>query len=219
MRLLELFSGTGSVGKPWREKGHEVISLDTDCRYSPELCEDILTLDYCKLLTPDVIWVSPPCDQYSRARTRAKKPRNLALADSLVVKAIEIINFFTRLNSNLIWFIENGDSTLLWGREISRDLQNFAILDYCQYNGPGYRKRTKVAYSDNLQWTPRPLCNPLTCPQCVDGRHLLTAQQGPGKKGGIRNIDDQCSLDQLHGLPLELCEEILRVCEEHGEHY
>jgi hypothetical protein len=28
MRLLEICSSTGSVGKPWRTAGHEVISLD-----------------------------------------------------------------------------------------------------------------------------------------------------------------------------------------------
>ena len=92
MKLLELFSGTGSVGKPWREAGHEVISVDIDPRYNPEICEDILQLSYCKLDIPDVIWASPDCSQYARCRTRAKTPPgNLALADSLVAKAIEII--------------------------------------------------------------------------------------------------------------------------------
>ncbi len=124
-----MFSGTGSVGKPWREAGHEVISVDIDPRYNPEICEDILRLSYCKLPTPDVIWASPPCDQYSRARTRAKHPRNLTLADSLVAKAIEIIAYFQELNPDLIWFIENGDTTLLWGREVARDLKTYVVLD------------------------------------------------------------------------------------------
>jgi len=217
MRLLELFSGTGSVGKPWREAGHEVISVDVDGTYNPEICEDILQLSYCKLPVPDVIWASPPCDQYARCRTRAKTPRNFKLADSLVAKAIEIIQYFQELNPGLMWFLENGDSTLLWGRKVGIGLTNYVILDYCQYGGPGYRKRTRIAHSDNLQWRPRPLCNPKTCSQVVDGRHILTAQQGPGKKNGVRtpSSQDKCSLDTLHGLPRELTVEILRVCQAH----
>ena len=114
MRLLNLFSGTDSVAIPWREKGHEVISVDIDPRYNPEICEDILQLSYCKLPTPDVIWASPPCDQYARCRTRAKTPRNFASADSLVSKA---------QNEGLLWCLENGDSALLWGRDVAKDLK------------------------------------------------------------------------------------------------
>ncbi len=65
--------------------------MDIDGRYNPEICGDIRQLSYRKLPTPDV-WASPPCDQY--ARCRAKKPRNYAVADSLVAKAIEIVKYF-----------------------------------------------------------------------------------------------------------------------------
>jgi hypothetical protein len=217
MRLLNLFSGTDSLVLPWRKKGHEVTSVDIDPRYNPEICEDILQLAYCKLPTPDVVWTSPDCSQYARCRTRAKHPRNLALADSLVAKAIEIITYFQELNPDLIWFIENGDSTMLWRRDVAKDLTNYAVLDYCQYNGPGYRKRTRLAFSENLRWVPRPLCKPKACSQCVGGKHILTAQQGPGKKNGTRTASrlDKCSLDTLHGLPRQLTEEILAVCQQH----
>jgi hypothetical protein len=97
MFLLELSSGTGSVGRPWREAGHEVVSVDIDGRLGAEIVEDILQISYCKLDVPSGIWASVPCDQYSRARTRGP-PRNLALADSLVAKTIEIIKFFQTQN-------------------------------------------------------------------------------------------------------------------------
>ena len=213
MRLLNLFSGTDSVAKPWRENGHDVISVDIDPRFNPEICDDILQIDYTTLPIPDVVWSSPPCDQYSRARTRAKTPRNLVLADSLAAKALEIIKHFQKLNPDLIWFVENGNSTMLWEREVSRDLKTYVVLDYCQYDGPGYRKRTRIAHSDNLHWTPRPLCDPKVCPQCVDGKHLVTAQRGPGKGKDYKT--DRCSLDMLHGLPRQLTEEILSICQNH----
>ena len=91
MKLLELFSGTGSVGEPFRNAGHDVVSVDINGR--ADITEDILQLSYCKLETPDVIWSSPPCENFSIARTRAKKPRNFALADALVSKTWEIIIF------------------------------------------------------------------------------------------------------------------------------
>ena len=216
MRLLELFSGTGSVGLPFRRNNHEVIAVDIDSRFGCEIQEDILQLDYTKLPTPDVIWASCPCDQYSPARTRAKTPRNLALADSLVARTLEIIEHFQKLNPALMWFIENGNTTMLWRRPVAKDLTKFVVLDYCQYNSPGYRKRTRIAHSENIAWALRKLCDPKTCPQCIDGKHLLTAQQGPGKlRDGKRRRHDTVGLDTLHGLPEELTHEILKVCENH----
>ncbi len=102
MKLLELFSGTCSVGMPWREAGHEVLSLDIDGRYNPEIVCDILHWSYCKCEVPDVIWASVPCEQYSRARTTGRRPRNFELADSLVAKASEIIQYFLRSNPALL---------------------------------------------------------------------------------------------------------------------
>ncbi len=133
MRLLELFSGTGSVGMPWREKGHEVIAVDIDNRYNPEICEDILQLSYVKLPIPDVIWASVPCEQYSRARTTGRRPRNFELADALAGRAWEIIQHFLKMNPNMLWYLENPDSSLLWGRDVATEFAPYARLDYCQY--------------------------------------------------------------------------------------
>ena len=214
MKFLNLFSGTGSVSTPWREAGHTVFDVDVDPTFGADYVGDILQWDYTALdFIPDVIWSSPPCDQYSRARTRARTPRNLALADRLVAKALEIIFYFVEKNPDLIWFLENGQSSLLWGREVARPLilGCFVDLDYCQY-GKLYRKRTRIAHSSNLMWKPRELCNPRTCHACVGGKHLKSAQRGPCK--GKHN--DVCTLDELHALPSELWTEILEVCQQHS---
>jgi hypothetical protein len=204
MKLLELFSGTGSVGFKWREH-HEVISVDIDGKFGPEIVTDILKWDHTLLdFRPDFIWASVPCEQYSIARTTAKTPRNLELADALVNKTLEIIKYFKNINPDLIWFIENPDSSLLWKRF---DFYQHVRLDYCQY-GAYYRKRTRIA--TNSKWIPRNLCNSKTCVRCVDGKHMQSAQRGPSKVGLVRMINDTCSLNKLHALPLELTDEILR---------
>ena len=91
--LLELFSGTQSVGQIFRQAGWDVTSIDNDPRTRPTFVADIGRIDL-EQLPPDVdmIWASPPCTQYSVARTTAKTPRDLAGADALVRATLEIID-------------------------------------------------------------------------------------------------------------------------------
>ena len=203
-RLLSLFSGTGAIERPFREAGWEVQSLDIDGSHGASVVADILEWDYSSEPPCDVLTAGVPCENYSIANTRGV--RKLGLADSLVRKTWEIIQHFLMLNPNLIWWIENPDSSMLWRRKVSEPFPHRVRLDFCQY-GALYRKRTKLA-TNVRGYVPRPLCNPKTCHACVDGKHTRTAQQGPG--GGRAN--DRCSVDQLHAYPAELCVEIFEHC-------
>ena len=90
MRLLELFSGTKSVGRAFEALGWEVTSLDADATTRPSICADIREWDY-RTYPPghfDLIWASPVCTEFSRALTR--RPRRLEDGDRLVLKTIEI---------------------------------------------------------------------------------------------------------------------------------
>ena len=128
MRILELFSGTGSIGNTFAEQGWEVISLDSDVKTDATIREDILTWDY-TVYPPghfDVIWASPCCTQYSCARRNAKTPRNLSLADSLVLRSKEIINYY----NPRVWFLENPQTGMLKDRPFMQDLP-YTDIDYC----------------------------------------------------------------------------------------
>ena len=105
MRLLELFSGTKSIGRSFQKRGWEVVSLDLTNEFNPTIQADILTWDYKSCYPPGyfmAIWASPCCTNYSRARTRGG-PRDLVGADKLVQKTLEIIAYFNAT----YYYIEN----------------------------------------------------------------------------------------------------------------
>ncbi len=61
MKILELFSGSGSIGDAFRSKRWEVVSLDLDPKTEADIHEDILKWDHtaCPVGEFDAIWASP----------------------------------------------------------------------------------------------------------------------------------------------------------------
>ncbi|MCR9103604.1 MAG: hypothetical protein NXI25_26905, partial [bacterium] len=91
MNLLELFSGTGSVGTIARSLGFNVISLDLK---NADINCDILEWNYKQFDKShfSCIWASPPCTEYSIAKRTGI--RNIEYANSIVLKTLEIIDYF-----------------------------------------------------------------------------------------------------------------------------
>ena len=121
MKLLELFKGTGSVGKVAVPFGYEVVSLDFDKKFQPDITTDILNWDYKKYhidhnYVPDFIWGSPPCQTFSPMVYRLKE-RVIRTAEpisdrakvgtQILHKLLEIIDYFKELNPKLLFCIEN----------------------------------------------------------------------------------------------------------------
>ena len=66
MRVLDLFSGLGGWAEPFRDRGHEVITLDNDPRFGCDITTDVRDFHPSTLpWRPDVVVASPPCERFS----------------------------------------------------------------------------------------------------------------------------------------------------------
>ena len=171
MRILELFSGTHSVGKVFKEHGYEVVSVDGDLTGSCPLGsgyesekhfqEDIMTWNYKQY--PEgyfkVITASPVCLWWSNIRScwigrkcKTIHPTDIItpehiMADiekygkPMVDKIFEIIEYF----KPEVWWIENPHTGKMknYISEKYPQYDTYYNVDYCKYCDWGYKKRTR----------------------------------------------------------------------------
>tara|TARA_R100000278_G_scaffold120960_1_gene103942 strand:- start:6440 stop:7147 length:708 start_codon:yes stop_codon:yes gene_type:complete len=182
IKVLELFSGTGSVGKVCKELEWDVVSVDMLLPADHQV--DIMDFDYKQYDKDyfDIIWASPPCTNYSQlkkcwyGRMLKGKIYNKEInnkeqdeADKLVLKSLEIINYF---NCEL-WFLENPQTGNLKNREIMKGIP-FYDVDYCMYSDWGYKKRTRI-WTNKKNWN-NLLCDGSgSCGNMINHKHKLNS--------------------------------------------
>ena len=176
-RLLELFSGTHSIGKVADELGFDVVSLDRDlgaeCPFGTgfvapkHIRADIMDWDYRQFPRGyfHVVTASPVCRVWSQLRDSwigrrlRGMTREFSKADirrdieeegqPMVDRLLEIMAYF-RPN---FWWIENPKMSRM--KFYLKDLPHHDV-DYCMYSDWGYRKGTRF-------WTNIPNFEPKTC--------------------------------------------------------
>ena len=180
MNVLELFSGTGSVGKVCHKLGWDTISVDLELPATHEC--DIMDFDY-KQYPKDyfsIVWGSPPCTDYSTLQncwlnrkkadgivyTREVMEDRMNHADKLVLKTFEIIEYF---NPEL-WCVENPATGRLKSREIMKDIP-FYDVSYCMYSDWGYEKKTRI-------WTNKKDWNNLVCDKSGSCGNMILIDNG-----------------------------------------
>lgn len=186
MNVLELFSGTGSVGKVCKRLDWNVVSVDMILPADHKV--DIMKFDYKQYPKDyfDIVWASPPCTNYSKLQdswlgrmkkgqiyTKEVQEEEMKQDDKLIEKTFEIIDYF----QPELWFVENPATSKMKDREIMKDKPNY-VVDYCMYSDWGYRKRTRI-------WTNKKDWNNLLC----DGKGTCGNMVGTLHKTNLGNTE------------------------------
>jgi hypothetical protein len=194
LRVLVLFSGSGSVEKAiqqlYPDVSLDIVSVDSSPKSPATNIIDIREFARTTLFdwNPgyfDIFWASPPCTEYSRAKSVGE--RNLELADTLVAATLACLIWC----KPRYWFIENPVG-MLATRPLMLPFQPYLqYVSYCRYGEP-VRKDTCI-------WTNAPVSKLRICRKwtlCatkqLHGHHLQTAQAGPTSKapgsGPAKNV-------------------------------
>ena len=206
MKALVLFKGTGSVDRSLEALGFEVDSLDIDRKCDATWTANIMDWQEWEQIEPgtyDFIWASCPCQQYSRARTTARTPRDLVGSDAVVARTLQIIQ---RLGPKG-WILENPATGLLKSREVVAGIP-WRDVCYCRYSDGirhTYRKPTRL-WGVLPTFHPRPMCTRKDpCPFSVSGQHPCCAQRFDGKNRIHHSLND------LYSMPQELTDNLARA--------
>jgi len=107
--MLDLFSGLGGASAAMKDRDWQVMTVDIDPAFSPDVVADIK--DYMRFagLSFDLVWASPPCDEFSReympwCKTGIDPSMKLIEA---IVRVIEQAN-------PRFWIIENTRGAVKW---------------------------------------------------------------------------------------------------------
>ena len=158
LRVLDLFSGTGSVAAVFRRQGYEVTTVDQDPKMKADVQVDILAWKYRKMFRPGefkIVFAAPPCTEYSQALT--SRPRDMEAADRLVKKTLEVIKYLRPEK----WFLENPSTGYLKTRGLLKGIAAVKV-DYCRFSPWGYQKPTQIW--GTVEGLKNVLCDSTACP-------------------------------------------------------
>lgn len=215
MKVLELFSGQGSVSKSFRERGHEVYRVDWSEKVEAELHADISKLttdDVIKLCggVPDVIWASPDCTTYSIATHRHRtlkegltpKTEYAAECDKTNIAMWKLIEELMELGTKY-YFVENPRGRMRHMPFIVGKPRK--AVAYCAYG----RKANAKGHEDKFIMKPTDIW---TNHKSEDFKYCPGTNES--HVHGVSNLADKRDYLSRGEMPKQLCDYIATISEE-----
>ena len=211
MKVLDLFAGTGSIGKAFKAKGHEVFSVEWNKDFKDiDLYIDISDLTAEQILSkfgrPDVIWASPDCATFSIAGISHHRRKNHVTGNLDPVS--DYAKFCDQVDKHVLqlikelqpkyYFIENPRGGMR-KMDFMQGLPRYTVT-YCQY-GDTRMKPTDI-------WTNHP--DPQFKAMCKNGDPCHV----PAPRGSRTGTQGLKGSRERSVIPNDLCEHIVNICEE-----
>lgn len=214
MNILELFAGSGSIGKVADKLGMNVFSVDWEQYENINLSIDIDELKKEDVpFIPDVVWASPDCTTYTIAaisthRNNTEPKSDYAKkCDTVNQHFINLIKEWLVINPKMVFFIENPRGMLRhmeWMQIFKRH-----TVWYCQY-GDDRAKPTDI-WTNSKTWIPKPECHNYKYDKQgnVIDKHCHHESARRGAKTGTQGKNGHYERSRI---PEQLCFEVLQSC-------
>ena len=163
--MIELFAGSARMAQTFREAGFETFTVDIeetsrDPERQIDLIADVLSLQAVDLPSnPHVVWASPPCTYYSKARHLSGKEQAFAPGGRPLTQEAHDANRLVQHTLHLIeqlepnyWFMENPEGYLAMQPFMKFYMRR--SVSYCQY-GETWKKPTHIWGQHPIHWIPR----------------------------------------------------------------
>lgn len=156
--MLDLCCGLKGASQAMRDRGWEVVTLDLDPRFEPDIVADLREWSYAGP-TPDLVWISPPCTEFAResmpwSKTGARPDLSLVQAARRIVEEI----------NPPAWVLENVRGAVpylgpareihgpffLWGRFPAPGRPVLNLRKKESYSSAQAAERAKVPYALSL---------------------------------------------------------------------
>jgi hypothetical protein len=84
MLMIDVCAGLGGASQAMRDRGWDVLTVDLDPAFGTDVVADVRTWQYSGP-TPDLMWMSPPCDEFAREWmpwSKTGRPPSMELVDA-----------------------------------------------------------------------------------------------------------------------------------------
>jgi len=141
LKVLDLFSGLGGFSQAFLDRGHEVVKIDIERSFKPNIQADVRFLPIKPTARFDVILASPPCDEFSKD--------SMPWHEADINKGMELVYVTKEIIDTLkpkFWVIENVRGAVKYFKPLFGDYRQRCGSRYLWGNFPKFKCKHELCY-------------------------------------------------------------------------